>query len=217
MQIPLVLALWQHPGFRGARRLIVGNTSDLSRQGFDDKVSAVGVHPGPDYAAWKAANGRREPSVTLYERPGYRGAALTLSAGAYPDIGLLFNFNDTASSVRFNAVTTPNPINPTPQSARPIAPIPLVVMVYKDAAYTGEHAVIVENVPDLGAYLGGDFDDEVTSVKVRQGPGFGDGVAAEFFRNPAYRGGSIRLRPGSFRHLGDSHGFDDVISAIRVR
>jgi hypothetical protein len=217
MEIPLVLALWQHPGFGGARRLLVESTRDLGRQGFDDKTSAVGVHPGPDYAAWKAAHGRREPSVTLYERPGYRGAALTLSAGAYPDIGLLFNFNDTASSVRFNAVVGAGRINPTPQRARPIAPIPLVVTLYKDADRTGDAAGVVENVPDLGAYLGGDFNDAVTSVRVRPGPDFAAGRTAELYRDPGFRGGSIRLAPGVYRHLGESHGFDDVISAVRVR
>lgn len=217
MAIPLVVALWQHQGFGGARRLIVGNTPDLGRQGFDDKTSSVGVHPGPDYAAWKAANGNEEPSVTLYERPRYRGAALTLSVGAYPDIGLLFNFNDTASSVRFNAVVGTERINPSPQPAHPIAFIPLVVFVYKDADFTGEHAVIVENVPDIGAYLGGDFNDEVTSVRVRRGPNYTRGREVGLFRDPSFRGGSIRLGPGNYRHLGQLQGFDDVTSAIGVR
>jgi hypothetical protein len=217
MEIPLVLALWQHPGFQGDRRLIVANTGDLDRLDFDDTTSAVGVHPGPDYAAWKAAHGRREPSVTLYERPGFRGAALTLSAGAYPDIGLLFNFNDTASSVRFNAVVQAQRINPSPVRAQAIAPVPLVVTLYKDAAFTGGHAIVVENIPDLGAYLGGGFNDEVTSVRVQRGPNYTPGAVVELYRDPGFRGGMIRLGPGSYRHLGDTHGFDDVISAVKVR
>ena len=114
IQIPLVVALWEHAGFGGRKRLLVEDTPNLILQAFNDTASAIGVHPGPDYAAWKAAHGGKEPTVGFYEHVNYGGAVLILTTGAYANIHLLFNFGDQISSVRFN---------PTPPGAGTISPI----------------------------------------------------------------------------------------------
>ena len=208
MQIPLVVALWEHTGYSGRRRLIVENTPDLGLQAFNDKVSAVGVHPGPDYAAWKTAHGGKEPTIGLYEHNNYGGAALFLQAGGYSNIHTLFNFGDTISSVK---------INPPPPSAHAISPIPLVVEIYQHNNYTGNRAVIVENVANIISYLGSDFNDMVTSIRVKEGPNYVAGNTAKFYRDVNYLGGHIELGPGNYPHIGTSHGFNDIISSIKLR
>jgi Beta/Gamma crystallin len=207
MSIPLVLVLWEHPGFGGRRRTFVGDTVNLATDGFNDTASAVGVHPGPGYAAWKAANGGAEPTVTLYEHAGYGGAALTLKAGAYANIHMLFNFGDAVSSLRFNA----------PAAAAPtISPIRLVVELFEHANFTGRRAVIVENVSNVIAYLGSDWNDIVSSARVTAGPNFTAGNAALLFRDANYLGGSISLPPGNYPNIGASHAFNDVVSSVQV-
>ena len=138
--IPLVIALWEHAGFGGRKRLMVEDTPNLVLQVFNDKAPAVGVHPGPDYAAWKNAHGRKETTVGLYEHVNYGDAVLLLTTGAYANIHLLFNFGDVISSVRFN---------PTPPGAGTIAPIPLIVELYEHANFTGNRLVVVEDAADI--------------------------------------------------------------------
>jgi hypothetical protein len=208
MQIPLVIALWEHAGFVGRRRVVVANTPNLVLQGFNDIVSAVGVHPGPDYAAWKAAHGGKEPTVGLYEHVNYGGAVLTLTAGAYANIHRLFNFGDVISSVA---------INPALPMAAAITPIPLVVEIFEHANFDGRRAAIVEDVPNVPAYLGWEFNDLVTAVRVKPGPNYTPGVKAQLFRDVGFLGGSIQLDPGDFPNIGASHGFNDVVSSIKVR
>src|SRR5262245_17714950 len=121
--IPLVVALWEHTGYVGRKRLMVADTPDLTRYVFNDKTSAIGIHPGPDYGAWKAANGGREPTVGFYEHVNYGGASLVLTTGGYSNIHLPHGFGDVISSVRFN---------PPPVVAHPISPLPLIVELYAD-------------------------------------------------------------------------------------
>src|SRR5262249_29335442 len=118
LQIPLVVALWEHAGFGGRKRLIVENTTNLLLQAFNDKTSAIGVHPGPDSRRWQAAAGWREPPAGPYEDINPAGAALLLTTGASAITPLLSNVGDQISSVRFN---------PRWGSAGTSSPIPLVV------------------------------------------------------------------------------------------
>src|SRR5438094_10041194 len=124
MAIPVVAELWEDVNFGGSRRTIIEDTSYVGFQGFNDKTSSIKVHPGPDYAAWKAANNGREPVVGFYEHLNFGGGSLLLTAGEYPNIHLGYNFGDVISSVRFN---------PAPGGPRPIAPIRLIVELFKDA------------------------------------------------------------------------------------
>jgi len=207
MQIPLVVALWEHPGFAGRKRLFVENAPNLANNAFDDKVSAIGVHPGPDYAAWKTAHGGQEPTVGFYENPNYGGALIILTMGQYPNIETVYNFNDKISSIKFQAV---HPVAGT------ISPIKLVVEIYADANYTGNRLIVVENSANITAQFGSEFNDVTTSVIVKQGPNYATGNKAQLYRDPNYMGGMIELAPGSYPNIGTSFGFNDVISSIKV-
>lgn len=208
IQIPLVVALWENVGFSGRKRLVVEDTSNLVLQVFNDKASAIGVHPGPDYNAWKAAHGGKEPTVGLYDDVNFGGAVLILTTGAYANIHLLHNFGDQISSVRFN---------PTPPGAGTIAPIPLVVELFADANFTGNRIVVVEDSSNVISDFGSEFNDVVTAVRVKQGPSFVAGKQAQLFRDINFLGGKIDLPPGDYPNIGASHGFNDVVSSIKVR
>ena len=208
MQIPLVVALWEHAGFGGRKRVIVENTPSLVLQAFNDKVSAIGVHRGPDYDAWKNAHGKQEPTVGFYQHINYGGAVLILPAGEYGNIHLLYNFGDVISSVKFNV---------TPPQTHPIQPIPLVVELYESVNYSGRRAVMVQDVPNIISYLGSEFNDITTSVRVKKGPNYTAGIKAELYRDVNYMGGSIQLDPGDYPNIGVSHGFNDVVSGIRFK
>lgn len=208
MQIPLVVALWEHAGFGGRKRLLVENTPNLLQSAFNDTTSAIGIHPGPDYAAWKTAHGGREPTVGFYEHVNFGGAVLILTTGAYSSIHLLHNFGDLISSVRFN---------PAPPAAGTIAPIPLVVELFADPNFTGNRLVVVEDSANIPADFGSEFNDVVTAVRVKQGPNFVAGKEAQLFRDLNFTGGKIDLPPGDYPNIGASHGFNDVVSSIKVR
>lgn len=207
-QIPLVIALWEHPDYGGRKRVIVEDTKDLDQTSFNDKTSAVGVHPGPDYAAWKTANGGKEPEVGLYEHINYGGACLRLTVGGYRNISRLFNFNDAISSVK---------INPPPPGAHQIAPISLIVEIYEHDNYKGRRLVVVENSYSITNEFGSDFNDITTSVRVRPGPNYAQGMTAKLYRDNNYQGGMVELGVGDYPNIGASHGFNDVISSIKVR
>jgi len=206
--IPLVVALWENTNFGGRKRLLVDDTPILSLLAFNDTTSAVGVHPGPDYAAWKAAHGGKEPTVGLYENVNFGGAALILTTGAYASIHRLFNFGDAVSSVRFN---------PPPPSAAAITPIPLIVELFQHDNFNGNRLVVVEDSASLSGDFGSEFNDVVTSVRVTSGPNFVAGKVAQLFRDANFGGGKIDLPPGSYPNIGASHGFNDAVSSIKVR
>ena len=208
MQIPLVVVLWEHYNFVGRRRTIIQDTPNLYLQGFNDVVSSVVVHPGPNYDAWKAAHAGKEPTVGLYEHFYYGGAVLTLTVGEYRNIFALANFNDILSSIRFN------PVPPIPGTFQPIR---VVAEIFADPNFSGFRAVIVENVGHLQNYAGDLFNDAITSIKVYEGPNFQLGDQAHFYPHPDYQGGGIHLGPGIYPHIGaPPYLFDDVISSIKV-
>lgn len=209
MTIPLILVLWEHPGFGGRRRTFVDDTRDLNQHGFNDRASAVGVHPGPGYEAWKATHGGREPTVTLFEHPGFGGAALTLTNGAYANLDKVYAFGDAISSVRFNA---------PPNAAAKIAPVRLIVELFRHPSFQGERAVIIESVPDLRTYLGTEWNDVTSSVRVRRGPDFRAGDVVKLLRDPVGPGAppeQLPLGPGDYADL-RAHNFDDVLTAIQL-
>jgi hypothetical protein len=213
--IPLVVALWEHVAFGGRHRLVVADTPWLGYQDFNDLTSSVGVHPGPDYEQWKAQHGGEEPTVQLYQDVNYGGAALVLTTGSYSSIHLLYNFGDVISSVRMPAGPDAGAQH-SPVPANPIAPIPLVVTIWKDIKFNGSHAVIVENMPWIGGYLGNDWNDVISAVRVEPGPNY-NGERARLFRDAGWLGGSIDLDVGDYPNIGQSHGFNDVTSSVQVR
>jgi len=208
IQVPLVVALWEHTQYHGRKRLVVEDTGDLAAEGFNDTTSSIGVHPGPDYAAWKAAHGGKEPTVGFFQNLNFGGPCLILTAGGYPNIHTLYNFGDIISSVKFNV---------SPPGAHIIAPLPLIVEIYKNANFTGGHITIVENSVNIPQDFGSDFNDVITSVRVKQGPNFVPGAKARLFSGLDFRNGEIDLPPGDYPNIGTSHGFNDVVSSIQVR
>jgi hypothetical protein len=192
--IPLVLALWQDTHFQGARRLLIYDVADLNQWNFNDKASAIGVHPGPSYEQWKRDHGGQEPTVSLYEDINFGGAVLTLTAGAYADIHARFAFGDKASSVRFNFESQQN-AESTADSAAPIAPIKVVLQICTDINFNGRAALIVEDVPDVGAYLGGEYNDAASSIRVRQGPDHTAGDVGWLCIDANGKGGAFKFDP----------------------
>lgn len=205
--IPIIVVLWEHVGFRGRRRTLIQDTPNLLLQSFNDKVSSIGIHKGPDYDQWKRIHGK-EPVAEFFEHINYRGKSIILPPGAYANIHSLFGFGDVISSVKFT---------PSFPEAPEIKPIPLIVEIYEHANFRGKRATIVENVADIISYLGWEFNDVISSVRVIKGPDYSPGMKAHFFQHINYRGRSISLNVGNYPNIGASHGFNDVISSIKVR
>lgn len=197
-KIPIIVALWQHSGYGGRRVLLTEDTPILSRFNFNDITSAIGIHPGPDF------DPAAHYAVAFYEHANYGGARIVLTPGAYPSLSP-WNFNDKISSVDFN----PKPNVPV------ISPIPLVVELYEHSNYRGKKCIILEDVADIHSYA--EFGDIVSSVKVFRGPNYTPGKKAVLYRDVNYRGGSIELDVGSYPNIGTTHGFNDVLSSIKVR
>jgi len=206
--IPIVIVLWQHSSYGGIRCPLLRNTPNLTDYGFNDMTSAIGIHPGPNY----------DPNVTyrvgFFEASSYRGCRLVLAQGAYPCVSRPYNFSDIISSVRIypplNGRVSLNPVD-----APTIRPIPLVVELYQHSNYRGRRLNVVENIPNIHSYA--NFGDLVTTVRVTQGPNYTSGIKTRLFRDVNYRGGYVELDVGNYPNIGTSHGFNDVVSSIKIR
>lgn len=191
VKIPLVLVLWEHKKFGGTKRVFVADdhnlTSDtpLPSADFNDKSSAIGVHPGPDF------DPNESLTISLFSDADFKGSELVVEAGVYPNLADI-NFNDSISSVRFNAPGARQPglyvrgaleagIRPTGPAAA-IAPIPAVVQLYATHNYreggwgspsfhSFHVATLVETSLDVGAEYGGQFSGSAVQVKVAEGSG----------------------------------------------
>jgi len=212
ISIPLVAALWENPNFGGRRRVLAKDEPNLVSEGFDNVVSSIGVHPGPSYNEWKLKNGGKEPTVGFYKDLYFGGAALILTTGAYADIKTLFNFNDVISSVLFN---------PTPAGAKPIVPIPLIVHIFKNSQCGGQETQIVENTFNISDYLGGDWNDAISSAWIEAGPDYTGSEKARFWEDkptsqmPFGSGGHMDLAVGTYLDFKQLH-FNDKTSAIQL-
>jgi hypothetical protein len=169
MAIPIVVALWADPGFQGTKRTIVENTPDLRFQAFDNVTSAIGIHPGPDFASFDLEP--LQPTVTFFEHPvGFpngMGRSLTLGPGVYSNIHGI-GFGDMISSVQFN-LTDPVALGGTDPhgehvilepdgNAATISPIPFIIELFTDSNplnrdtpedTLGNKLVIVESTSDV--------------------------------------------------------------------
>jgi hypothetical protein len=190
VEIPLVLVLWEDKNFGGSKRIFVIDDDNLATdQGvpsadFNDKASAVGVHPGPNF------NQAAVFTVSLFSDAEFQGKELVLGAGAYSDLKEM-DFNDCVSSVRFNAPAARKPglyingvlqfgVQP-PSGAATIAPIPAIVQLYvahnynlggpgSPSIHSFHVATIVETSADIGADYGGQFSGSAVQAKVVAGP-----------------------------------------------
>jgi len=212
--VPLVAVLKEFPFFGGRSRIIVQDTRRLYDQDFDLVTSSIRLHKGPDYDAVTASQGF-EPTAGFYAASNYYGDCLVLGEGEYQHIFRLFNFDNAIALVKFNPTK-----ERFPKSVRKPATfssIPLVVELYKDANFNlyGKMVAVIENIPDLGYYLGSEWNDSITSVKVKRGPNYVAGKKVELHRDVNYTGGAVALEPENYPDLRTSHGFSDLVSSVR--
>jgi hypothetical protein len=224
--IPLVVALWEGAGYHGHKRLVVEDTPNLDLLGFNDQAHAVGIHPGPDYAAWQAAHGQ-PPFAVLYDDNDYESNGWIMYGGL-PDIGAM-NFGgissvricppitrDTVDAYDLGLIDPGNPGRDEFQAVdATIAPIPLVVELYVDAPFRGHRIVIVEDSASLADDFGAEFAGSASSVQVYAGPDY-TGQSAILFDLEDYAGRPKGLRPGSYPDL-TPLGFNDAARSIKVR
>ncbi len=210
MMIPLVIALWEGSGFHGHKRLLVEDTPKLDLLEFNDVAQAIGVHPGPDYDAWKNANGGQAPFVVLYEEESYQGRGLVLEGGMGNLDTLIqdYDFHNRASSLRICPPILRKDVDlhflgvvgdpqRTPTLDATIAPIPLVVELYVDVGFKGKKLVVVENSSNLAADFGDVFRASASSVQVIKGPNY-NGEVARLFPHEGFNGQPLVLQAGSF-------------------
>jgi hypothetical protein len=234
LEIPLVLVLWEHPSWGGKKRQFIRDEPTLAGgtthtnfcwngicqwygtcrpgPGFDNTASAVGVHPGPDYQAYIARTGH-EPTVTLWGDQDYGGAAITLRAGSYANLGN-YGMNDCISSVRFDAPAGPLATPDGP--AATIGYIPTVVKLHKNSnvsCFGGEadHVItVVESSYSLGAMYGTDWNDSVSAVDVLRGPSWGEWWPS--LCSDDWYGGSCTACPVGYSNI--SSWFNDRASSV---
>jgi len=210
IQIPLIVFLQEGLDYSGHRRMLIEGTPDLSHTSFDDRTSSIIIRKGPNYQEWVTANQGKEPAVGFYEKKDYAGAALVLKPGAYANIHNLFNFGNIISSVKFFAEQPP---------ANPILSVRLIVELYRNTNFLGSQVVLTEDCPNISTSVDPEFNDTITSVKIKQGPNYVAGNTARFFKNTNYgtSGGWIDLAPGEYNNIGVSHGFNDVVSSVKIQ
>ena len=216
LEIPLVLVLWENPGYGGTKSTIIRDQADLRPLSFNDKTSAIGVHPGPSYASWKARHSGAEPTVTIYADPSYTGRCARLSAGAYASTGD-FGFNDNITSARFNDGVACNRVTSS-FAAATIGYIPVALEIYADPSFNGSWTTLVQASSDLRAQYGGTFNDSITSVRLLMGPNYTAGRGVRLHRDAGYLGGGIDVlgAPQSLPDLRNLN-FNDVAGAVEFR
>ena len=145
--IPLVVVLWQNTNFGGVKREFVTDIDNLKTYSFNDMTSAVGVHPGPDYEAWKLAHPNQEPTVTLFQNATGQGKALVLQTGQYPDLKI-YGMNDKVSSLYFR--NTQQGIISPQGTAATFSSIPFVILLTANSSPLW----LVESTQNLAADYG---------------------------------------------------------------
>ena len=232
VEIPLVVALWEDPRYRGRKRVIVRDEPNLgpgwARDGrcqpgldFDDRASAVGVHPGPDYEAWKARHGGAEPQAFLWTEPGYRGRRIALEAGGYSTLATL-GIDDAVSSVQlgWNALDVVGPDRPVHH----VTNLPVVLRLHTAPRERAARCAEPDDVITLiqsSSYLAWDqgrrFDDSISWIEVLKGPDYDPGKTFGLYTELGYGGDVLHFLDS----VGDldlaALGIDDVVSGVRIQ
>jgi hypothetical protein len=78
--IPIVVKLSEDVDFRGRQCTLTEDVPDLSVYDFDDKPSAISIHPGPNYTPGA------KYAVSFFSGQQYTGAQLVLQPGGYDDL-----------------------------------------------------------------------------------------------------------------------------------
>jgi hypothetical protein len=244
IEIPLVVVLWENANFGGRKRVFVDDDADLSGgtttrdtavcQGggdqrtcyfdcksgvdFNDTASALGVHPGPDYASFVARTGR-QPTVTVYTDAGFGGRAVRFPVGVYGDFGAL-GLNDAISSLAIDDPTTLNQIPvASVGSPAPFNQIPFVVKLHsaslarRQACQEAETVItLVESSADLGGDYG--FADRTSRVELLGGTA-GRGAGVRVYSGAGYAGNSIASSTIGDWPV-DTIGFNDVTRSVKI-
>jgi hypothetical protein len=204
--VPLVVEIYDDPGFRGARRNIVVDEPRFAGDGackrhirFENVASAVIVREGPDYATFKAAHG--EPYAVLYEHPHFQGRRLVLGVGGYSDL-IRNEFENVASSLKFTTGATVV-VSPDVPSVTPMRPLTAIIEGHMPPAdrlcrEPDNVLTIVRTSGDLGRDFGSAWNDTLSYFEI---------IPTRTF-NPA--GELTVYRHDEFEGFGDGWRFDQL-------
>jgi hypothetical protein len=153
-----------------------------------------------------------------------------LAPGIYSNIHKLqihelgeIDFGDVISSVQFNShADTPTgwadvePDVPSEGDAAQLDSVPLVVEVWTHPDDgLNKWLTIIENVPNIKAVFGAEFNDAIWFVRVRQGSHYA-GEIVRLHRDPDYHGGHMDIpAEGTYLSLQQAN-FTDVASSIDI-
>jgi hypothetical protein len=167
-------------------------------------------------------------TISFFKGPNFPGPPeLILGPGAYSNIHKLqinklgqINFGDMISSVRFNHEATDDTVADLPPEgdAVRIDAVPLIIEIFThhdDDGVPNKTLTVVENVPDIRAAFGEEFNDAIWFVRVRPGSHYA-GEIARLHRDPSYKGGHIDIpAEGTYLSLQQLK-FTDVASSIDI-
>lgn len=193
-RIAILVALWEHNSFRGRRALVARDTRHLSPFGMNDTVTAIGVHPGPNF------DPASEWVVTIFEHQGFTGRSATLGVGTHADLRQL-KMNDTVTSLQIRSVGKGDlPFVRGGQPIGTIAPIPAIAELFEKPNFQGRSVLVFEPIANLGDYAG--FNDRPRSMRVYRGPNFDErSPGLWFFQHHNFQGERGSLRVGDYAEL----------------
>jgi hypothetical protein len=221
--VPLVVELYDDPGFRGPRRNIVVDEPRFADSGacqrhirFENVTSAVIVREGPDYATFKAVHG--EPYAVLYEHAGFQGRRLVLGVGGYSDL-VRNNFENLASSLKFTtsalAVVTPDVSSVTPM--RPLTAVIEGHMPPKERLCREPDNVltIVRTSGDLGRDFGPAWNDTLSYLEIIPTGTFSPSGQLTVYEHDEFGGHADGWRFDQLEIHLDQVGLDNEVSSYR--
>lgn len=178
--------LFEDAGFRGHRIAVTDNEPDLSRNGFNDRVSSVQFNGG----RWQ-----------LCSDAGFRGRCITVDGNVsnFADLGL----NDQISSLRRLGGGNDGNAWGNASNDGDDGGDADVAVLYEDANFSGRQITVTEGVRDLGRW---GFNDRVSSVRL-QGGRWQACTDADF-------SGRCVVLSGNVRNM-EPLGVNDQISSIR--
>jgi len=92
--------------------------------------------------------------------------------------------------------------------------IPIIVVLWEHAGFSGRRLVLTEDTPDLGVY---GFHDMTSSIGIHPGPNYAAGTKHQvsFFEHSLYGGAQLILDgPAAYPSLVRPYNFNDVISSV---
>jgi hypothetical protein len=221
--VPLVVELYDDPGFQGARRNIVvdepifaaGDRCERTIQ-FENVTSAVIVREGPDYATYKAAHG--EPYAVLYEHPSFQGRRLVLGVGGYSNL-VRHSFENLTSSLKFtnSAVAIVAPDVPSVTPMRPLTAIIEAHDLRFDRLCDSMDPVLtlVRTSGDLGRDFGARWNDDISYLEIIPTGSFNPSGELTVYQHDEFTGHADGWRFDERYIKLEEFGIDQTISSYR--